>query len=217
MEHFFAQSVPYVAKWVPLIAGYIFVIFASYCYAYRRERMPLLLSIAALYRVVLLALFIGGQYLVWQSSQFTQMFLNSPVDRAALESILGRFFPFFNHKLGYFLLYSWGRFVMNFLLVFIMVGLWYGILVLLRRYQPRFFVDGEVALGILAILIVGWPGAVIMIPATLLSMVMVAVVRLTILKKHYTTMGWPLLVAAAITLAIIPTVLAHTSFSVLKI
>jgi hypothetical protein len=71
---------------------------------------------------------------------------------------------------------------------------------LLRKYQPRFFEDGEPELGFALALFIGWPKFLVLLPIALLSVVLVSIFRMVVLREAYTTLGWPLVLSAFLNL-----------------
>ncbi|MFH1188776.1 MAG: hypothetical protein V1652_02950 [bacterium] len=137
------------------------------------------------------------QYLAWSNTKFTNLLLHMPITNMFKGGTISWLF---NNKLGYFLFYSWGSFWLEIFLIGIMSVLFWLFLHVLRRYNDRFFVDGEVELGALMILLIGWPADIIFIGMVFFSVVIVSIARLIIFKEAYTTLGYPFLLAAFVTL-----------------
>ncbi|MCL4404109.1 hypothetical protein M1432_02090 [Patescibacteria group bacterium] len=137
-----------------------------------------------------------GQYFVWKSEPLAHLLLNESLEKlpAAVTGGVGAF----DGHLGYFLYYAWSRFWLDAVWSVIIAILFWGILKLLQRYRERFFHAGETTIGFLAALIVGWPNIIIFVPLVFLSVVLVSVYRLVFLKETYTTLGWPLILAAVL-------------------
>lgn len=123
-----------------------------------------------------------GQYLVWASDPSGSAFL-PPVQ-----------------PLTYFLGYVWLRFMIPVFISFLIAGVWYLFLNFLRRYQDRFFENGEPELGFVLALLVGWPKFLVFIPIALVCVVLVSVFRMVVLREAYTTLGWPLALSAVLNL-----------------
>ena len=133
-----------------------------------------------------------GQYYVWSKNGLTQLLLNAPLDKSITD------FSFLNF--GYFLFYSYGRFWLNVFIAVAVAFVFYSFLKFLKKYQERFFEEGETELGFLAALIVGWPNFVVFLPLVFVSVVLISLFRRLILKEIYTTLGWPFVLATLITL-----------------
>lgn len=200
---------PFLA-WSPLIVGTVLLFLGAYRYVSERSESSLsgfMNSVS--YRVLILisvgfysayaALSTFGQYLVWQSSAFTSSFLRFPVaDQVA--SPMAQWFPFlFKGPLGYFLFYSWGHFWIVAVLS-VAIGFCFRIyLRSLEKRNERFFHPGEVDLGFLCALVLGWPRAILFIPVFFLCVVFISLYRTLVLKAPYTTLGYPFLVGAVLT------------------
>ena len=70
-----------------------------------------------------------------------------------------------------------------------------------EKYRERFFEEGELDLGFLSALLIGWPNFVVFVPLVFLSVVIIAVFRRVFLKELYTTLGLPMLLATLLVLA----------------
>jgi len=138
------------------------------------------------------------QYYVWFQSDFTKNLVNSPLsgDVPVSDFILNNFGWILGSNWGYFLFYSWGHFVVNVVVLFTVALIFYAILRALRRYNDRFFRDGEIELGLLLSLIVGWPNFVLFVPIIFIFVVLVSVFRLLRYKEPYTTLGLPMLLSS---------------------
>lgn len=100
-----------------------------------------------------------------------------------------------------FIRYAWTHFWIN-VFISIAVGLFmFVLLYALQRKNARFFEDGEVELGALLAMLVGWPHFVVFFPLTFLFVVCFSIIRGVAFKEPFTTLGWPLLVAAFVALA----------------
>lgn len=125
------------------------------------------------------ALLTAGQYYVWSQSEFTKLLLDSP---------------------GYFLFYSWGRFWINVLLTISAAFVFYLVLRLLKKYQERFFDEGETELGLLMALLVGWPNFAVFVPLVFVFVIPVSIFRRLFLKESYTNLAVPFFIAALVLL-----------------
>lgn len=211
------QLITEIAIWAPRVFAVGMMGWAVVWYYLRRERYRLLIGATVIVRLLYIGFVVGSQYFVWKQAAFTQLLLNAPVDATKMSGVLGQWMPLFQSKLGYFLLYSWGRFVMNMVLVLVGALLWYAVLRFLKKYKGRFFDAGEVSLGVLMALVVGWPELVIFVPMVLLSVVLVSAFRMIFLKESLTTLGWPMIVAATAVLILGRYLVPLLGLTVLKV
>ena len=150
---------------------------------------------AVIFSLAYAALLTLAQYRVWAGSEFSRPFINSPVAEVVpLPEILRQYV--FSSKLGYFLFYSFGRFWLGPLISLLAAAAFYIFLRSLKKYQERFFEDGETELGFLAALIAGWPAFIVFLLLVFPGVVLVAIYRRLFTGEMYTTLGWPLVLAA---------------------
>lgn len=196
--------------WSPLVVGTLLLFFAAYRYVSERGGTPLsgffsrcsyklLARVMIGFHVAYALLSTFGQYLVWKSSTFTSSFLQFPVgDKVA--SPIAQAFPFlFKGPLGYFLFYSWGHF---WFVAILSVAMGFCLRLYLRALEKRndrFFHPGEVDLGFLCTLVLGWPRAVLFFPVLFLCVLFVSLFRTLVTKASYTTFGYPFLLSAVLT------------------
>lgn len=158
-----------------------------------------LIRAAVYFRIAYAGLLTVTQYYIWANmGTVGEVFLDAPVTKAVPDPLVGSLSSVFNHPLGYFLFYSYGRFWLNAILSILIAWLFHKILIALRKYNGRFFDDGETELGYVMALVAGWPVFVIFLPLVFLFVVAVSVVRLVAIKEAYTTLGWPMICAAAV-------------------
>ena len=131
------------------------------------------------FRLLYAAFLTVAQYYAWSQDTLSRLLLNSP---------------------RYFLFYAYGRFWLNALIAIGVALAFYLFLRFLKKYRERFFKEGETELGFLAALLVGWPNFVIFVTLVFVSVVLLAVFRRLVLRKMYTTLGWPFILAALLTL-----------------
>lgn len=196
--------------WLPKVV--IFILFVGAVLAYLNRHQPktgwlslvkgqVLIVAAVAFRLIYAVMLSAAQYYAWSQSKFTQILLESPIDTTVPQAGIVSFFPqLFESKLGYFLFYSWGRFWLNPLIVFLVAYGFWAFLKLLKKRNDRFFDTDEVELGLLISLLVGWPNFIIFIPLVFFSVILVSIFRGIFLKEPYTTLGWPFLVAGALSL-----------------
>lgn len=159
-----------------------------------------LAAAAAAGRLLYAALASAGQYSLWAGNEFTKAFVAFPADARSLPAFLRLIPDAAENPLGYFLVYSWGRFWLNPLLAILVALAFYWFLKALERKQTRFFEEGETELGLLAALLAGWPGFVIFVPLAFSFVLLLSLVRRAVLKEAYTTLGIPLLLSLGATL-----------------
>jgi hypothetical protein len=156
------------------------------------------LIIIAIVGRILNALFLMYlQYSLWSQGGMETAFLNSPISHDIPIEGIKNFEWLFNNKFGYFLFYSWGRFWLSLVITFVVSYGFYGLLHVFKLKNERFFNVGEVELGLLCALIVGWPSFVLFVPLVFLSVVLISIVRLLLFKEKYTTLGGPFILACA--------------------
>jgi hypothetical protein len=137
-----------------------------------------------------------GQYLIWNADKVTKATFLLP---------------------AYFWPYIFSRFWLNFLLTILMAGIFFLLLGALRRYRGRFFEEGEVELGGLLALAVGWPISPVFICLVFITVVLVSLVRRAALREAYTTLGLPFLLAAFACLILGSIILHNIGWDYLKI
>ncbi|MBI2013682.1 MAG: hypothetical protein HYS87_02560 [Candidatus Colwellbacteria bacterium] len=195
------------AVWAPYV--FLFGALASAVFFYIKKfsaKWYWVLVWATLGFKALFAAFLSwGQYFVWlRGGEFTQTFLNTPLSADTPDTVLTfvtkLFRPLFETEKGYFLFYAYSRFWINLIVLIVAaIGFWL-FLKMLKKYRARFFDTGEVELGFLMALVAGWPGFLVFVPLVFLAVVFVSIFRGIFLKEAYTTLGWPMLLAALLTL-----------------
>jgi len=212
MQNTFANFIfgPFLT-WSPLVVGALLLFFAAYRYVLEREGRQLSGFFLLMSYRVLAWISIGfhfvhagvsttGQYLVWKTSAFTNSFLQFPVGEQ-VASPIAQWLPFlFKGPLGYFLFYSWGHFWIIAILSVALAVLFRLYLRALEKRNERFFYPGEVGLGFLCALVLGWPRAVLFVPVFFLCVLGLSLFRTLIAKDPYTTFGYPFLVGAVLTI-----------------
>lgn len=210
-------------KWFPVVLLWLVYVatFSSYFLGrnFRIFNFRFLAVTGIIFRVITAAALSAGQYYVWSQSELTRTLLNSPISASVpFSDFIRRNFDFIvNGRLGYFLFYVFGRFWLN---VFIVIGaaiLFYLFLRVLKRHNERFFDEGEVELGFLLAILVGWPNFVAFVPFIFLGVILVSVFRLLYFKEAYTTLGVPMFLAATILMAFGNEIIELLNLGVLKI
>lgn len=117
-----------------------------------------------------------GQYLVWSKSEFTKVFLSSPLTKEVpFPSYLEFLRPLFDGANGYFAFYSFQHFFLSTIALIIVVGLFLLFLVVRSRTNPINFREGDIMLIVLAMLISGWPGVIVLLPIGLASAILFSI------------------------------------------
>lgn len=141
-----------------------------------------------------------GQYLVWNSNPITKNLLSSPISQNVSAPIFKSLSFLSNSSLGYFTYYIMGRIWIGMILSILSGIIFWYFLKILRKYNNRFFEDGEVELGGVCALILGWPNFVIFLPLIFLSVIFISLFKIIFLKEKFTTLGYPFLLATLITI-----------------
>lgn len=183
---------PVCWTWGILVLGFLKYLRPSFPYRVR-TLVNLTLGFFVLYALALTV----GQYLIWKSDPFSVSFLTAPLTVTQIP-LVGMFPGIFGTPLGYFTYYVWSRFWLPELVTILVSWLFFRFLRILERYNPRFFGEGETALGFLTALAVGWPGFVVFLPAVLVFVVIVSVVRGVFLGEPYTTLAVPFFAGAVL-------------------
>jgi len=153
---------------------------------------------------ILFAVYLSwAQYHIWQQDPFSKQLLSQALSpHTGGEWFVKYLADTFSIKSEYFLGYVFGRFWMN---VFLGVGvafIFYGALRALKKYKERFFDKGEVVLGLLGAMVVGWPWVLGYVICALFFVVILSLMRHVAYREIYTTLGVPLIVSGYITLAL---------------
>lgn len=140
------------------------------------------------------------QYTVWEKSPLK--LLNQPLSANVPNELIPGFVRkiLFNGPHGYFLHYAWAHFFLNVFLSVFSAIVFYFLLVFLRKYRERFFGNGEIALGTLMGLLVGWPNIVLFVPAAFILTVLCSIARRMLWGENYTTLGWSFLASGFVIL-----------------
>lgn len=149
---------------------------------------------------ILYVVFLGvGQYAMWSANEFTRAFLTEPLaGDVPLPWILESFRGWFSGPLGYFSFYVLGRFVWSLLILFGVALLAYALLVIRKHYRPSNFKEGDIGAIVLAVLVSGWPGVIVLIPLGFMIAVFVALIAKIFYGIERTYLPPAFLVAAPI-------------------
>jgi len=193
-------------KWLPTAFFWMVFVLAAGAYLWRNKISlgrwsKRLIWATSFYYLAYAAISTVLQYFTWENSgTFTQKFLGMPINSVVQNTTFWGRLPFIaNSKLGYFMIYSWGRFWLGALLTIGCGFLFLLILKSLKKYRDRFFEDGEVELGALLAMLGSWPQFVVFLPFVFVFVVIVSIARLIFFKEAYTTLGIPMLFAALLT------------------
>lgn len=121
-----------------------------------------------------------SQYYIWSNDAFSK-FLLPP-----------------HQPLKYFISYSFTHFWFNFFLALGSAFIFYLFLRGLKKYQERFFEEGETELGFLTALIAGWPGFVVFVPLVFIFVAALSAFRRLYFGEERATIGLPFLIAGFI-------------------
>lgn len=197
--------------WSQLTVGVVLLFCAAYRYVLEREERTFsgfftrcsyrfLARISVGFYLCYAIISTIGQYYIWKASEFTSSFLQSPVGDQIISPLMS-WFPFvFKSPFGYFLFYSWGHFWVIALLSIAVAWIFKLYLRTFEKRNERFFYPGEVDLGFLCALVLGWPRVVLFIPVFFLCVLFVSLFRTLVIKTPYTTFGYPFLLGVIFTL-----------------
>lgn len=120
-----------------------------------------------------------GQYFVWSKSEFTKVFLASPLPKEVpFPTYLEFVRPLFNSAHGYFAFYAFEHFFLSSIALFVVTGLFALFFKIYAQYRPALFQKGDIAIITLAFLIAGWPGAIVLVPLSFIIAILLAVLPL---------------------------------------
>lgn len=171
-------------------------------------KYKILIKSAIWFRVLYAIFLTASQYYLWSSNALSKFLLEMPLSESLPIPLVKAFPKIFGSRIGYFIFYSWGHFFLNLFLSLFLAWLFYKFLLLLKKYQERFFEEGETRLGFVCALTAGWPGIIVFIPLAFALVVAASVLRAITLRESYTTLGTPFLIAAAAALWISPQILS---------
>jgi hypothetical protein len=181
--------------WLPRVF-FVIVFAVAVCAYLNRRRAPdylekfsrRLIKITVGFYILYAAFLTWGQYYVWSRGPLGRILLAS--DR----------FGKLDGSSGYFLFYAYGRFWLNPIIAIFAAFVFYMFLKSLKKYRERFFEEGETEFGFLCALLAGWPQFTVFLPLVFLGVVGVSTFRLVVLKKRFTTLGYPLIFGLLFTL-----------------
>ncbi len=213
----------FLSSWLDVLVP-IAVFMAALAVYFQRGKLSLsswskkLIWVMIIYYPVYALINTVAQYDIWATSsdKIAQYFANAPLPHVMNGLTLWYDLPFMHTKFGYLIFYSWGRFWLGAVLALASALAFWLLLKALQRYKDRFFEEGEVGLGALTALLVGWPGFVIFIPLVFIAVAIVSVFRMLLLKETYTTLGAPMLFAVLMFYIFGSQLLLATGFQALK-
>jgi hypothetical protein len=141
---------------------------------------PLMVAITISFRVFYAVFLSVSQYYIWLQDEFTKLFLPP------------------HYSISYFFTYVWGRFWINPLIVISISALFWLFLKALKKHNERFFSEGDVELGFLSALLVGWPGFAVFLPLIFIIALVVSIICLFFFKEKFTALGLPFLIAVLV-------------------
>lgn len=114
--------------------------------------------------------------------------------------------------------YSFSHFFLSTIAILIIVGLFYLFLVARARYRSFNFREGDIMLIVLAMLISGWPGVVVLLPIGLVSAILLSLIARVVYGVERTPLPPAFLLAAPFALLFaIPILTAVHLYPLLKL
>ena len=185
--------------WLPL--AFYSIIFPAAVYFYLRRKPFWRLIIATILFYFGFAAFKTWlQFQLWSRTELGKILLSSPLDQST-PSIFSKLGFLTESSGGYFFYYALSRFWFSLVATVFVAALFYAFLKLLEKYQPRFFERHDPELGLLLGLLVGWPYFLLFLPLGFFLTVVLSFVMLVFFRKNRVTLGWPLLLGAALSLS----------------
>lgn len=106
-----------------------------------------------------------GQYVVWNRSEVTRVFLSSKLSpEVPFPSLLEWTRPLLGGAHGYFAFYSFQHFFLSIIVLFFVTGLFVLFFKIYSQYRHLNLKEGDIAIIALSFLIAGWPGVIILVP-----------------------------------------------------
>lgn len=117
-----------------------------------------------------------GQYVVWNRNELTKVFLSLPLTEEVHFPLYLEFLrPLFNGTNEYFVFYSFQHFFLGTIALLMVIGLFLLFLVVRARTHPVNFREGDIMLIVLAMLISGWPGIIVLLPIGLILAILLSI------------------------------------------
>lgn len=118
------------------------------------------------------------QYIVWSKTEFTRVFLTSPLaPEVPLHSLLEWARPFFGGTHGYFAFHSLQVFFLSALALFLITALFVIFFKIYSIYRPHVISREDVAVIALSFLIAGYMGAILLVPLAFIVAFILAIVN----------------------------------------
>lgn len=181
----------------------IVLLLAIGMYAYREsidaqkliQRYRLIAKATIWARIFYAGFLTWAQYFVWNQGEITRIFLTLPANDKSLP-MYGFLASLFKWSGGYFTFYSFLRFWLPAIASIAIGYLFLLFLRSLRKYRDRFFEDGEIELGWVLALVVGYPGFIVFLPLVFFLIIPTSIIRMAVLGQHLTTIGYPMILAS---------------------
>lgn len=160
-----------------------------------------------------------GQYRAWMSSDITRVLLDAPLSpEVPFPSYFEWIRPFFENAHGYFAFYSFQNFFLSLVALLIIVGLFLLFLVVRARTHPINFKRGDIMLVVLAMLISGWPGVVVLLPIGFVCAVLISTIARIVYGVERVSLPPAFILAAPIALVFaIPILTFFNLYPLLKL
>lgn len=160
-----------------------------------------------------------GQYRAWASNDFTRVFLETPLSpEVPFPSYLELVRPFFDNTYGYFAFYSFQNFFLSTMVLLIVVVIFSLFLVVSARIHSMNLTKGDIALVVLAMLISGWPGIVILLPIGFACAVLISLVARIMYGVERVPLSISFMIAAPVALVFaIPILTFFNLYPLLKL
>ncbi len=212
-------------EWLPRVFSWVVFLFAAFFYfryrgekeAKRKKLFRMLALVSVVFMIFYAGLLTWGQHYVWSEGDLSRSFLTTSLPKNIPVPLVEALPEIFQAPSRYFIFYSlqhfWFPVILNILIAF--VFFWF--LGVLKKYNGRFFEEGETNLGFLLSLLVGWPLFLVFLPLAFLFVVLVSIVKTVFFKEYYTTLGVPFLLGAFAALALAPWLLTVPLFASLTL
>lgn len=140
--------------------------------------------LSVLFYVSYAAIATWGQYYLWRTEAVAALATKNALAQNLFTSLLAP---------GYFAQHVWVVYWLSAVLSILCAFLWYLFLRFLKNHNGRYFDEGEVELGLICALAVGWPRFIVFLPFVFVFVLVISLVRLVVFKEQFTTLGGPFL------------------------
>lgn len=161
-----------------------------------------------------------GQYRAWATANdITRALFSAPLSaEVPLPVYLEWSRTLFEYPHGYFVFYSFGHFFLSTIALLIIVGLFLLFFVVRSRTHPINFREGDISMIVLAMLISGWPGVIVLLPIGFICAVLLSLVARAAYGVERTPLPPAFLLAAPLALLLAPQILATLNlYNLLKL